>query len=46
LQYEPIIAALRDIGYNGYLSAEALPWPDSQTAAKQTIKMFDTLLAV
>lgn len=46
LQYEPIIAALREIGYNGYLSAEALPWPDSQMAAKQTIKMFDTLIAV
>lgn len=46
LNYEPIITALREIGYNGYLSAEALPWPDSLTAAKQTIKMFDTLLAV
>lgn len=45
LDYEPIIAALRDIGYEGYLSAEALSWPDPQTAAKQTIKMFDTVTA-
>ncbi len=33
----PIAAALRDIGYTGYLSAEVLPLPDSETAAKQTI---------
>jgi sugar phosphate isomerase/epimerase len=29
--------ALKEIGYNGYLSAEILPVPDSYTAAKQTI---------
>jgi sugar phosphate isomerase/epimerase len=45
LDYAPVIAALRDIEYAGYLSAECLPWPDSQTAAKQIIKMFDTLTA-
>ncbi len=36
----PIIAALRDIGYAGYLSAEILPLPDSATAARQTIESF------
>jgi sugar phosphate isomerase/epimerase len=36
----PIIAALRDIGYQGYLSAEVLPLPDSETAARQTMKSF------
>ena len=36
----PIIAALRDIGYTGYLSAEILPLPDSLTAARQTIESF------
>jgi sugar phosphate isomerase/epimerase len=40
LDYAPIVAALREIGYNGYASAEALPWPDSHTAAKQTITAF------
>jgi sugar phosphate isomerase/epimerase len=45
LDYAPIIDALCDIGYRGYLSAECLPWPDSAMAAKQTIKMFDTLVA-
>ena len=33
----PLIAALREIGYEGYLSAEVLPLPDSATAARQTI---------
>src|SRR6266853_581214 len=37
---EPIIAALRDIGYTGYLSAEILPLPDPLTAARQTIESF------
>ncbi len=36
----PIIAALRAIGYQGYLSAEVLPLPDSDAAARQTIKTF------
>jgi len=40
LAYEPIIAALRQIGYDGYLCAEALPLPDSDAAARQTIAAF------
>jgi sugar phosphate isomerase/epimerase len=32
-----VVRALRDIGYEGYLSAEVFPLPDSDTAAKQTI---------
>jgi sugar phosphate isomerase/epimerase len=34
----PVIAALKDIGYAGYLSGEILPLPDSAAAAAQTIK--------
>ncbi len=34
------VRALREIGYSGYLSAEALPWPDSQSAAEQTLRAF------
>lgn len=41
----PIIAALRAIGYAGYLSAEILPLPDTQTAARQTIVAFRQHLA-
>ena len=38
--FAPIVAALRDIGYSGYLSAEVLPLPDPLNAAKQTIETF------
>ena len=40
LDYQPIAAALTDIGYTGFASAEALAIPDSQTAAQQTIQSF------
>ncbi|HET6408169.1 MAG TPA: sugar phosphate isomerase/epimerase family protein [Chthoniobacteraceae bacterium] len=40
---EPIIAALRDIGFQGYLSAEVLPLPDPTRAAAQTIESFRRL---
>lgn len=42
IDYAPIADALRDISYNGYLSAEAFALPDSHSAAKQTIKTFRT----
>jgi sugar phosphate isomerase/epimerase len=41
----PVAAALRDIGYAGYVSAEILPQPDSETAAKQTLASFRRWLA-
>jgi sugar phosphate isomerase/epimerase len=37
---KPVMAALSDIGYSGYLSAEVLPLPDSETAARQTLASF------
>ncbi len=40
---KPVIAALRDIGYTGYLSAEVLPLPDSHQAAEQAIKSFQQI---
>lgn len=40
---EPILAALREIGYAGYLSAEIFPFPDSSTAARATIDSFRRL---
>jgi len=42
---KPIMAALRDIGYTGYLSAEVFALPDSQAAAEQTIRAFRQLTA-
>jgi sugar phosphate isomerase/epimerase len=38
--FAPIVAALRDIGYTGYLSAEVFPVPNSTAAARQTIESF------
>jgi sugar phosphate isomerase/epimerase len=35
-----IAVALKEINYNGYLSAEALSYPDAKTAAEQTMKAF------
>jgi sugar phosphate isomerase/epimerase len=35
-----IAAALREIKYDGYLSAECLPYPDSDSAAEATIRAF------
>jgi hypothetical protein len=40
IDYRPIVAALQAIGYNRFASAEALPYPDSASAAKQTILAF------
>jgi sugar phosphate isomerase/epimerase len=40
LDFAPIAAALRDIGYAGYCSAEAFSWPDAHTAARTTIDTF------
>jgi sugar phosphate isomerase/epimerase len=40
LDYAPIAQALVDIGYAGYASAEAFPYPDPDAAAHQTMVAF------
>jgi sugar phosphate isomerase/epimerase len=40
MQFGPIIAALRKINYQGYLCAEAFPYPDLHEAARQTMRAF------
>jgi len=45
MDFGPIVQALRDINYSGYLSAEALPLPDSDAAAQQTINAIKSHLA-
>ena len=37
---KPLVEALRGIGYGGYLSAEILPLPDSEAAARRTMQSF------
>ncbi|HUS39410.1 MAG TPA: sugar phosphate isomerase/epimerase family protein [Pirellulales bacterium] len=43
--FGPIAEAIREIGYEGYLSAEALPLPDPVAAARQTMKTFSRYFA-
>ncbi len=43
LDVKPIAAALRDIGYQGFVSAEVLPLPDAKTAARKSIESFQSL---
>ena len=45
MDYTPIAAALKTIGYDKYASAEAFPWPNSDAAAKATIGAFNQHLA-
>lgn len=40
IDYRPIVEALRSIGYDRFASAEALPYPDPESAARQTIFAF------
>jgi len=35
-----VAKALKEMNYQGYVSAEAFPWPNSQAAASQTIESF------
>jgi sugar phosphate isomerase/epimerase len=35
-----VVRALADIRFDGYVSAECLPWPDSDMAAQMTIRSF------
>lgn len=40
IDIETVFGALSEVGYKGWLSAEILPLPDSETAAAQTIRAF------
>lgn len=41
--FQPVAGALRAIGYEGFVSAEVLPLPDPETAARTTIQRFNEL---
>jgi sugar phosphate isomerase/epimerase len=43
IDFNEVVAALREIGYDGYLAAEALPYPNPEAAARQTVKRFREL---
>lgn len=44
IDYPPVIQALHEIRYRGFLSAEAFALPDSQTAARITIETLRKLM--
>jgi sugar phosphate isomerase/epimerase len=43
--FRPVISALREVGYAGYLSAEVFPHPDPESAATATVRAFRALTA-
>jgi sugar phosphate isomerase/epimerase len=43
IDFRALAAVLTESGYQGYLSTETLPLPDSRTAARQAIELFRTL---
>ena len=45
IDFAPIAHALAEISYGGYVSAECLPYPDSDAAAKATIEAFKKFFA-
>ena len=44
MDHAPIVAALKEIGYEGYLCAEAFPKPDADTCAATTIETIKKLV--
>ena len=44
IEFGSIIAALRRVDYQGYLSAEVLPWPDDETASRRWIDATQQLM--
>lgn len=45
IDFRAVVAALREIGYQGYLSVEAMPMPDADTCAVESIATLRQLLA-
>jgi sugar phosphate isomerase/epimerase len=41
--FDAVVAAIREIGYEGYFAAEAFPYPTPEEAARQTVKRFREL---
>jgi sugar phosphate isomerase/epimerase len=41
--FNAVVAAVREIGYDGYFAAEAFPYPSPEEAARQTVRRFREL---
>jgi len=44
VDFQKVVEALYQIGYEGFISAEILPLPDSDTAARETVKYMRKLI--
>lgn len=44
--FAPIVKALRDLNYAGYVSAECYPYPDPDAAAKQSIQTYREFFSI
>jgi sugar phosphate isomerase/epimerase len=45
IPFVDILAGLQHVGYDGFVSAEILPQPDPDTAARETISFFNAVSA-
>jgi sugar phosphate isomerase/epimerase len=45
LNFQELVAALKEMSYDGYLSAEIIPVPDSHAAAKAWIQKIRPMIA-
>jgi sugar phosphate isomerase/epimerase len=45
VDFEAVVRTLRAIGYAGYLSVEAMPEPDAETCARESIQTLSRLLS-
>ena len=43
INFRELASVLREVGYEGYLSTESLPVPDSEAAARQAVECFRSL---
>jgi sugar phosphate isomerase/epimerase len=44
LDFQKIVETLKEINYQGYVSAEILPLPDQDSAAEMTIKTLNSVI--
>lgn len=46
IDFAALLATLHDLDYSGYLSVEVFPWPDPETAGRETVRHMRRLLSV
>ncbi len=44
INFEAVVQALREMGYEGYISVEAMPLPDADTCAAKSVKVLKGLV--